>query len=350
MENTKKKPNKIKKVLKILGIILMIPIVVIVAFMLLNDIFVVIDSFSSDNADIQYTVNSDQKTCTVIGANPSEDYALNIPKEIDGYVVTGIAEEAFKDYEMQLVILPDTIEKIGKGAFYNCHDLMRVQGLEKCTSLISISDSTFELCINLMRMKLPPNIQFIGDNAFYGCQNWRNATIPPNTQQIGTLAYAACFFVKDIYIPKSVETLGDMAFLGCSDLININVDEANPYWSSVDGVLYSKDLKTLYCYPTGKRNESFTIPEGVEHIYYKAFALTLHLKEINLPNTIRSIGEQVFVTAEHLNDKIEVVNFNGTINSWKSIKKPTGWGDNSLNFTVYCADGTIAKDGTVTYK
>lgn len=350
MESIEKKPKSSKRNLKIIALSIIIPIVAVLLIMLLNDILVIIDSFFPDTLDIKYTVNSDHKTCTITGADPTEGYALNIPEVIDGYTVTEISAEAFKDYRMEVIVLPDTIKKIGEGAFYNCESLRRVQGLEKCTSLMSISNATFELCKNLIKMELPQNVLSVGDRAFYGCEDWKGATIPQNARHVGALAYAGCFSVEDIYIPKSVETIGDMAFLGCEKMTDIIVDEANPYWNSVEGVLYSKDLKTLYCYPTGKRSESFTVPEGVEHIYYKAFALTLHLKEINLPNTIRSIGEQVFVTAEHLNDKIEIVNFNGTINSWKTIKKPIGWGDNSLNFTVYCADGTIDKDGTVTYK
>ena len=298
---------------------------------------------------LNYVVNSDQKTCTVTGAKDPSTLVLRIPEEIDGYTVTRIAPAAFKENDMQTVILPDTIEVIGDSAFYACVNLMKVEGINDCVSLINIEDNAFAYCDSLISMKLPDSIQSIGDYAFYVCEMWRDATIPLNTEQIGVCAYAGCFAIKEIYIPKFVKTIGEMAFLGCEQLVDIDVAEENPYWSSADGTLYDKEMKTLYCYPIGRNNQVFIVPEGVENIHYKAFALNFNLKEIHLPTTIKKIGEEVLISAKGVNSKITTLNYAGSVEMWQAIDNPKNWGQYSSDFIIYCTDGQIAKDGTVTY-
>ena len=314
--------NKSKHwLIKIFLSVLVFVVVIVIGSFLYIDINVLIDSSSLD--EMEYIVNDDQKTCTVTGTRDYANWALNIPEEIDGYIVTGIADGAFKESDMRLVILPDTIETIGEYAFYKCQ--------------------------SLSHMKLPQNVSVIGDYAFYGCTSWKNAIIPSSAHTIGVAAYAACFAIEEINVPASLINIGDMAFSGCSRLVNIIVDEANPLWKSVDGVLYSKDMKTIYSYPLGRKNDVFTIPEGVENIHYKAFALNTKLTTINLPSTIKTIGEEVFIAAPDLTMGIEILNYAGSIEKWKFISKPQNWGGYSSDFIIVCTDGQISKDGTVTY-
>lgn len=321
--------------------------IVILSTLLLALLYIAIIYFTPDK--MEYIINSDGETCTVTGTNNEYGLVLRIPKKIDGYTVTGIGSEAFKGHQMRIVVLPSTIKKIGEQAFYECSRLSVVNGINVCFSLESIEDYAFAYCHNITKMRLPSNVKKIGDYAFYGLTLWRDASIPSDVQKIGSVAYSGCFFVTEFHIPKSVEIIGDLAFLGCSILESITVDDENPYWTSIDGVLYSKDEKTLYCYPTNKKNESFTVPEGVVNIYLKAFGLNSDLKEINLPSTIKKIDEQIFVTSTSYKTNIATINYDGTIKMWQSIQKPNNWGDNSPDFTIYCTDGQIAKDGTVTY-
>lgn len=55
--------------------------------------------------------------------------------------------------------------------------------------------------------------------------------------------------VKVINIGKDVEKIDGKAFYSCWALQRIEVDEENPYYCDIDGVLYSKDKKTLVCHP-----------------------------------------------------------------------------------------------------
>jgi hypothetical protein len=56
-------------------------------------------------------------------------------------------------------------------------------------------------------------------------------------------------YVKYINIGPQVEYIDEQAFVYCKQLREIRVDEANPNYCDVDGVLYTKDMKTIILYP-----------------------------------------------------------------------------------------------------
>ena len=339
MESIKTMPqrlNTIFKILKVIGI-------VILAFILLIAVYVVIEYNTVD--EMLYTVNADGKTCTVTGAKDAETLFLNIPKETDGYTVTAIAPEAFSEYEIMIAIIPDTISKIGGGAFYSCKELRWVIGIEKCSSLTEIDEFTFAFCDSLLTIELPQSIEVIDECAFLECVMLTNISIPSNVNTIGLGAFGTCIRLKQINIPASVSVIGELAFAGTPSLKNLNVDESNPYWCYVDGVLYNKDMKTLHSYLNGKNDKSFTIPDGVTTIFNCAFAYHKNLEAIEIPNSVKKIGEDIFDSAS----KIHTIRYDGTIEMWKKITKSFDWNEGAPNFTIYCTDGQITKDGTVTY-
>ena len=74
-------------------------------------------------------------------------------------------------------------------------------------------------------------------------------------------SYGGATGLKSITLPSTVKTVTATAFKGCKDLENIYVDAANPYFTSIDGVLYSKDLTRLVCVPAKKT--SIVMPSTV---------------------------------------------------------------------------------------
>lgn len=97
--------------------------------------------------------------------------------------------------------------------------------------------------------------------------------------------------VKKLIIPESIEYIDPVEINDVSGWII--VDENNPNYQSVDGVLYSKDLKTLIYYPYNKGNEPFIVPENVEVLGEKSF-INYHLSEIILHDNIQEILEYAF--------------------------------------------------------
>ena len=83
------------------------------------------------------------------------------------------------------------------------------------------------------------------------------------------------------------------AFGGCTELTSINVAEDNLNYASIDGVLYSKDKKTLIMCPRRKTG-SVTIPNSVTSIGYSAFFDCTGLTSVTIPNSVTSIGEEAF--------------------------------------------------------
>ena len=80
----------------------------------------------------------------------------------------------------------------------------------------------------------------------------------------------------------------------------IIVDAENPYYCSIDGVLFTHDLKTLVRYPMNKAGQYYSVPEGVEIIAESAFHNCTQLKHVTLPGSIERIGDYAFSETELL--------------------------------------------------
>lgn len=111
--------------------------------------------------------------------------------------------------------------------------------------------------------------------------------------------------VEKIHIPATVEYISaENPFAPCLNLTEIMVDENNENYCASDGVLFSKDMKKLICYPAKKEGKSYTIPDGVEQLGIASIAETV-LEEINVPDTVNEIGRHTFSFNENLN-KIDI--------------------------------------------
>jgi hypothetical protein len=74
------------------------------------------------------------------------------------------------------------------------------------------------------------------------------------------------------------------------------VDDANPCFKCVDGVLFSKDGTVLYCCPAGFDATTYKVPDGVRTIEVSAFADNQNLEEIILPDNTRLQDIKIFST------------------------------------------------------
>ena len=124
--------------------------------------------------------------------------------------------------------------------------------------------------------------------ALYKAGVYTDIVIPEGVETIvsGALLGKNCF--STVYIPKTVTSIAGNSFARNSTLTNIIVDEENDNYVSVDGVLYTKDMTTLVCYPSGKSGTTFVVPEGVTTISQQAVRET-QLEEIVLPETLQAI-------------------------------------------------------------
>ncbi len=129
---------------------------------------------------------------------------------------------------------------------------------------------------------------------------------------VGRFTMNADEYVEKIYIGKDVRYIDETSFFYCRELREIEVDKENKYYTSVDGVLYTKDMKKLIVYPYNKGNVhneeneelpevlSYTIPEGVERVASGAFYKNNALTGIKLPSTLKEIGDMAFFKCERI--------------------------------------------------
>ena len=210
--------------------------------------------------------------------------------------VTSIGDRAFENCSsLMSAKIPSGVTSIGKSAFCNCSSL---ETAEIPGSVENVGESAF-LGSGLKSVKMSAGVKSIGDYSFENCKKLISVNMPMSTESIGDYAFADCNSLATITITKNVTNIGLGAFEGCPKLLSINVDPYNPLYTSCDGVLFKKDMKTLLMYPGGKEG-AYTIPDGVSSIGENAFEYCTKLSHINIPESITEIGNRAFEGCSHL--------------------------------------------------
>jgi len=145
---------------------------------------------------------------------------------------------------------------------------------------------------NITSIQLPEGLTSIGDCAFYYCDALESITIPAGVTSIGEYAFLVCDALESITIPAGVTSIGTYAF-ACYALKTINVAAENEHYCDVDGVLFNKSKTVILQYPSGRTEESYTVPDGVTEIGEGAFYLS-GVKNIHLPEGVTVIGASAF--------------------------------------------------------
>lgn len=302
------------------------------------------------NSEFQYYNNGGKITITGYTGIPAG--TLVIPNTITGFPVTEIAQRAFSNQWgdndlLSGVSIPSTVTTIGDNAFFSCHGITKIT---LPTSLTQIGSGAFSFT-GLSTIVIPQNVTLIGSGAFSNCRNLTainvhslNAsysslsgvlynktrtsliihppakagafsipstvtsitfgafatstaltavTIPTSVTSIGSGAFASCSRLSSIAIPASVASIGSGAFRDCIGNASINVDPANPSYSSVDGVLFNQNQSTLIQCPAG-RTGGFTIPPSCTAIGESAFAGCTELGSVTIAASVATIGNRAF--------------------------------------------------------
>lgn len=139
--------------------------------------------------------------------------------------------------------------------------------------------------------------QFVKEGAFAGCYNLHTVVFADETLELGGYLFEEDENIVSIHIPKNVSVLLGDTFANAYYLDEITVDQKNKYFTSVDGILYSKDKTKLIACPQYKEFEDtiFYIPETVQTIGASAFK-NYNFEEISvhLPVNIKKIEESAF--------------------------------------------------------
>ena len=211
--------------------------------------------------------------------------------------VVSIGRYAFNNCEgLANITISGSLTKIGDYAFSGCSNLIDVTILG---SAEIIGDYAFENCANLSRVSIKSGLTSIGKSAFIDCESLASIVLPDGVTQIGDYAFNNCKSLASLTLPASVTNIGEDVFSGCSTLARIEVDSENQNYTSLDGVLFSKDLIKIIRYPEG-RSGDYTIPSNVTSIGNFAFKGCAGLTNVIIPNGVTSIGELAFSGCKNL--------------------------------------------------
>lgn len=112
---------------------------------------------------------------------------------------------------------------------------------------------------------------------------------------------------REIRIPSTVHTINGIFLTEYGPdqapikrFKKISVSKDNPYYTDIDGVLFTKDLKRLICYPCGKAGQTYVVPDTVEIIDEHAFADNTNLRKVVLPQSLKRIEFHAFFQCEKL--------------------------------------------------
>ena len=211
-----------------------------------------------------------------------------------------IEQYAFQGTSMlKAVHLPASLETMGTGVFLQ-------SGLETVTfaagiGLEEIPQKAFA-GTKLSSVTLPDGVTLVDHNAFNGVKTLQSVTFGQND---GIRLMSNAFYqtgLTSLHIPANVTYIGEYCFVALSELKSISVDENNPNYMAVDGLLLNKSGRKLITVPAG-RTGSLTVPAGVEEIGFGAFEESQLQEILFLPDAnILTFGYRAFFKAENLTE------------------------------------------------
>ena len=166
---------------------------------------------------------------------------------------------------------------------------------------------------NIVSITIPGSVKDIGNNAFEGCTKLERVifTNPEKTSKnliIRLSAFQNCKKLTECEIPaRAYQVVGNI-FKGCTSLTEIEVNAANPYYFTQDGVLFGPALVeyepqydddyALQSYPAGRQG-AYTIPSEVngkeiDQIWTSGFEGAASLTDITIPSSIGRLGTAAF--------------------------------------------------------
>ncbi len=252
---------------------------------------------------IEYQIYADH---ALVLSYTGSDTEIVIPEKIEGKPVTEIGPSVFgkhvifsqaDHYPVRKIVLPDSIETIGRWAFMNCTELTDI--------------------------RLPKGLKRIGAGAFSNCASLTHMELPETLVEIGAYAFSCCDQLEDIALPAGIQRVGKGIIAMCPVLKEIHLPDACSTYQLNDGLLYTADGRTLLACPGARTGviqvaagtmtiaaDAFSsgsltevrLPEGLKEIQNYAFFHTAQLKAPVFPKSLESIGKYAFSTDLYCND------------------------------------------------
>lgn len=165
----------------------------------------------------------------------------------------------------------------------------------------AIGNSAFLFQSFITDLVIPEGVKSLDWYCFNTCENLETVTLPDSLEFIDSWAFERCSKLKTINVPANVTRINGGAFAQNSSMTSITCDPANKNYVSVNGVLFTKDMKELVAYPGGIQGE-YTVPATVNHIGDAAFYGALGLDSVTILGNLDFIGFEAFAECSKLTD------------------------------------------------
>ncbi len=246
--------------------------------------------------DFEYYYGSDTNEVTVYGYN-GEDENVVIPETIDGRKVTGI-DMWSANSNLKTLSIPAGVDNLLLSITAENFEAIYVdeanQTYKSINGLVYTKDGK-------MLIKCPSNkgndivieegTEAIHYQAILDCYA-ETVTLPSTLKSI----YKSCYIKEDDtygYMHCELKDELESALPYTETFKDVYVNESNDYIVSIDGMVYTKDRKTLVACPNGKSGE-VTVYDGAEIIGVSAFGNCEKINKVNLGDKIREIKEFAF--------------------------------------------------------
>lgn len=247
------------------------------------------DDQSGTYNDAAWTFDTETGCLTVTPTNGITE----VPEYFVGHVFHSVNIYSYENTTIKKIIIGDGFKSTGNHAFKQCKAVSEI--VFPATGLEKIGNSSFWLCgktnKSLTHVNLPEGLIEIGEQAFEETA-LESIDLPESLTTIGYRAFNACDNIKSVFIPKNVNYIGVTAWGNTnSKLTEYVVHPENTKYTSKDGVLYTKDKKTLVSCPVSKPGV-YTVPEGVETLAESSF--TCSNTGVILPSSLKTIEDEAF--------------------------------------------------------
>ena len=312
-------------------------------------------TYDSDPNDFKYSYNYGSTLANIYGYTGNSEY-VKIPSKINGYTITGINTQAFKNNKkLKGIIIPDTVTyaedslfsgcisltdvDLGKGItvitngmFYNCKNLESLtipEQIERFYDRYSYtgnsSDKPFEGCVNLKNiyfkakdislvryLSLPSltnivigsTVESLPDRAFSGYKYLENVTFENGLLVLPNECFKNCTGLKSITLPDSMMSVGKSAFENCyniksvtfSENLNTIADSAFKGCSSIENLSFNKNLREIgnNAFEECSSVKNVTFNDLLNTIGESAFANCSSVEKVDLPESVSSVGKDAF--------------------------------------------------------
>ena len=329
-----------------------------------DDAFSGCDSLTSIVVDSGNTKYDSRNGCNAIIETASNTLIAGCQNTIIPNSVTSIGDDAFAECDsLTSIEIPNSVTSIGNKAFEGCSSLTSIEignsvtsigkyAFEYCKSLTSVvwnaikcsdfysNNIPFTNCPNITSFTFGDEVEYIPEYLCYNLSGLTSIEIPNSVTSIGKLAFYGCSSLTSVVwnakkcsdftgsknspfknstnitsftfgdsaehipaylcyemskltsikIPNSVTSIGSSTFQGCSGLTNVvwNAKKCSDFTSSENRPFIDSE------------NTSFTFGDSVEHIpAYLCYGMS-GLTNIEIPNSVISIGESAFSNGERL--------------------------------------------------